>query len=107
MKVRISRDAKTDIRLASQWYEEQREGLGAEFIDSVDEGIKRIGDNPLAYRVVAGDNRRANLERFPYALFYKVHDDVVVVACLHAARNPRLAIERGAGVTEIRKPKGP
>jgi toxin ParE1/3/4 len=105
VRVILSRQAKLDVSKAVDWYEAQREGLGTEFIESVDECVGRIGANPLAYRVVSGDNRRANLERFPYALFYKVRDEVVVVACLHAKRSPSLAKERAAGVLEFRKPK--
>jgi plasmid stabilization system protein ParE len=105
MRVALTKGAKRDIADAADWYEAQREGLGAEFIESVDECVGRIGANPLAYRIVFADNRRANMDRFPFALFYKVRDDVVVVACLHGARAPHLARERAAGVIEMRKPK--
>jgi plasmid stabilization system protein ParE len=105
VKVSLTKAAKRDISDAAEYYEAQRDGLGAEFLESVDEGIGRIGKNPLAYRTVSGTNRRCNLERFPYSLFYKVVDEVVVVACLHGHRAPHLSKERGLGVIEIRKLK--
>ena len=98
MIVRVSPSAKRDISEAFVWYEEKREGLGVEFIERVDQAIERIGLNPLGYQAVSGDTRRVNIEQFPYSLFFKIKNDVVVVACLHAGRDPRLARERTAGV---------
>jgi plasmid stabilization system protein ParE len=54
------------------------------FIESVDQAVEKIGRNPLAYRKVKGQNRRVNLDRFPYALFYRVDGDAIVVACVGA-----------------------
>jgi plasmid stabilization system protein ParE len=102
--VTLTKAAKRDVKDAAAWYEAQREGFGAEFLESVDEGVSRIGANPLAYRAVSGNNRRCNLERFPYSLFYKVVDEVVVLACLHGHRAPHLSKERGLGVIEFRNP---
>jgi hypothetical protein len=41
MKVSFLRQAKIDIRLASEWYEAQREGLGAEFIGALTKALQR------------------------------------------------------------------
>jgi plasmid stabilization system protein ParE len=42
---------------------------------------------PLVHRGV----RRQLLRRFPYGLFYRlIEGQVVVVACFHARRNPRV-----------------
>ena len=105
MIVALTKAAKRDISDAAAWYEQQREGLGAEFIDSVDEGIGKIALNPLGYAVVSGENRRCVVDRFPYALWFKVRDNVVVVGCLHHRRALHLSKERGLGVIEFRKPK--
>ena len=98
MKLRLIKVAQRDIDKAAEFYERQREGLGSTFLDRVDEGLDRINLNPLGYRKIAGENRRCNLEQFPYALWFKVIDEVIVVGCLHAKRDPRLAKERGSGV---------
>lgn len=39
--------AKEDVRKAFDWYEEKREGLGLEFLESLEETIARFQDNPL------------------------------------------------------------
>ena len=86
--------AERDIAQASEWYESQREGLGAEFLDRVVEGSDRAQSSGL--RKVRDQNRRCNLGQFPFALWFKVVDEVVVVGCLHSSRNSILARERGA-----------
>lgn len=105
MLVRITPAAQSDVSKAHAHYEAARPGLGNEFVESVDQTIEKIGRNPLVYRKIMGENRRCNIERFPYALFFRVKDDVIVVACLHANRGPKLVKERGTGVIPIRPPK--
>jgi plasmid stabilization system protein ParE len=106
LNVRLTRTALNDIGAAADWYQAKRDGLGDEFLARVDEAIEKIGANPLSYRKVSCENRRCNVERFPYALFFKVENDAIVVACLHASRNPSLVKERAAGVLEMKpKPK--
>jgi hypothetical protein len=35
------------------------------------------------------DIRRARLRRFPYGIYFKIEgDDIFVIACFHAARDP-------------------
>jgi len=48
---------------------------------------------------VIDDVRRANIRRFPFALWFRVIEDgSVVIACLDSRRNPVLALERAKGV---------
>jgi plasmid stabilization system protein ParE len=52
--------------------------------------IDAIAEHPLRYPVVRRNTRRALLRRFPYAMYFRIYDDViVVVACMHGRRNPR------------------
>ena len=48
---------------------------------------------------------RCNLEQFPYALFFKVENEVIVVACLHSRRHPMLSKERSLGITPNKPPE--
>jgi hypothetical protein len=95
--------ARRDIETAAEWYENQREGLGLEFTDRVLEAIEAIERNPFGHAKVIGDARRALLKQFPYALWFKIENDAIVIACLHHKRDIRLARERAAGVIEIPK----
>ena len=76
---------------AKLWYDEQLNGLGAKFLAEVDATLRRIETNPMAFGFVRGKLRRALLFRFPFGVFYAITDlNIVVVAVLHAARDPSL-----------------
>ena len=52
--------------------------------------LERISRTPEMYRVVYHDIRRALTRRFPYAVYYRiVGNDVVVLGILHTHRDPR------------------
>jgi plasmid stabilization system protein ParE len=78
-----------EIEAAFDWYENERTGLGVEFPDELRATYNRIGDGPLKYRKLRGGIRRALLRRFPYAIYLAIDVEiVVVVAVLHASRDP-------------------
>jgi toxin ParE1/3/4 len=82
--------AESDIESAYRWYEEQRPGLGADFIRSVDVALASVQRDPELYQLVYRNARRVVLQSFPYSVFYIIQDDAVeVVACMHFRRNPR------------------
>jgi plasmid stabilization system protein ParE len=82
--------AAADIDDAFLWYEGQRAGLGHEFLAAAQALIDSIAEHPLRYPVIRRNTRRALLRRFPYAIYYRVYGDVIlVVACMHGRRDPR------------------
>ena len=81
--------ADLDVEAAFEWYENERPGLGLEFLDELRASYNRIADGPLKYQELRGGIRRALLRRFPYAVYFAIEGDiVVVVAVLHASRDP-------------------
>jgi plasmid stabilization system protein ParE len=82
--------AAADIDEAFVWYESQRRGLGHEFLAAANTLVDAIAENPLRYPVVRRSTRRALIRRFPYAMYFRIYEEhVVVVACMHGRRNPR------------------
>jgi plasmid stabilization system protein ParE len=82
--------AAGDIESGYRWYEQQRSGLGDEFLAGVRTTLDVIEADPAAYPVVHRDTRRALVRRFPYSIFYRlVAGRVVVVGCMHVRRSPR------------------
>ena len=76
--------AAADVEDAYRWYEDQRAGLGDEFLAAVSTVIESLVTYPERFPVVYRQTRRVNLRRFPYSLFYRIIDDqVIVVACMH------------------------
>jgi len=82
-------EATREVQEAFNWYEEKSEGLGLEFLRAADACIAGIKRNPLASPTIYQDIRRALLRRFPYALFYIIKEErIIVLACFHAKRDP-------------------
>jgi hypothetical protein len=71
-RVVVRRLAGGDIADAHCWYDEQRAGLGREFLDEIEATLKRIADGPLRFPVAIGDVRRALVvRRFPYSVYFR------------------------------------
>ena len=88
-QITVRPEAEREIQEAFDWYEEQSEGLGAEFLRAADACLSGVLRSPEAYQVVHGEIRRALLRRFPYALFYLVRENtIIVLACFHVKRSP-------------------
>lgn len=84
----IHAEATLDLRLAARWYEQQRRGLGAEFVLAVDDAITTIVAAPQRSAIFAGE-RRYILRRFPFSVIYRVVDErIQIVAVAHHSRRP-------------------
>ena len=81
-------EAEDEVLQAREWYEKRRWGLGHEFAQAVDDIISRIVDNPLMYQRAQSVTRRAVLSRFPYAVYYRITDDEIVVQAVHGRQHP-------------------
>ena len=57
--------ADLDVEAAFEWYENERSGLGVEFLDELRTSYNRIADGPLKYEELRSGIRRALLRRFP------------------------------------------
>jgi plasmid stabilization system protein ParE len=87
----VRAEAEADLAASKVWYDDQHEGLGARFIAEIDATFRRIEANPMAFSLVRGKLHRALMQRFPFGVFYVLTEThIVVVAVLHAARDPRL-----------------
>ena len=87
-------EAVAEALEARQWYEERRRGFGEEFGTAVDDAIARIAATPLAFPCVHGETRRAILRRFPYAIYFRILDDDIVILAVHGRQDPRRWQER-------------
>jgi toxin ParE1/3/4 len=88
-QVIVRPEAEHEIQEAFDWYEERSEGLGSEFLRAADACFSTVQRNPAAYPIVHEQVRRALLRKFPYALFYLLREDtIVVMACFHVKRSP-------------------
>lgn len=78
-----------EISSAYDWYEQQRPGLGREFLERLEAAFGKIAANPQQYGFADRDIREGLLKRFPNAVYFRVLDDRIrVLAVFHAARDP-------------------
>ena len=57
--IRFSEFASAELTEAVRWYETQRSGLGAEFLDAVNSTVARVETNPELGSALADDHSTA------------------------------------------------
>ena len=95
MRLEPHPEARAELRSAALWYDEQRPGLGDDFIAEVSATLDRIGAAPESYppwphtRAAGRLIRKATMQRFPYVIAFEKHEQhVIVLAVAHAKRRP-------------------
>ena len=61
------------------WYESQRQGLGYEFPESVDQFIAGLTSNPFTHSFYDEPVRQGAVNRFPYNVVYEIIGTAVVI----------------------------
>ena len=74
--VTIRRAAHNDLREASDWYDERRQGLGSAFLLAVADALLALEQTPLRQPIYYRDFRRIMTDRFPYKIFYRVEGEL-------------------------------
>jgi toxin ParE1/3/4 len=98
-RVVFSSPVEEDVASAARWYENQRRGLGAEFVDEVIRVWRELEMNPL---LAARKHPTKNLRwrypgRFPYRVIYELDEparEVLVLRVVHAARDDAIWLGR-------------
>jgi len=94
VNVRALPEADTEALDAALWYDEQRFGLGDDFLSERERAIERLEENPrgsprLEYYDGPHEIRRVLMRRFPYAVIYQCRpDELLIVAVAHLKRRP-------------------
>jgi plasmid stabilization system protein ParE len=97
MRLRIAfrQAARAELQRAVAWYEEQRCGLGNAFALEIGQILERVADSPLHYPVVSGDVLRAVARRFPFAIYFRLRgNELIVLAVFHGRRDPTVWQQR-------------
>ena len=77
-----------DIKVAYDWYEEQRVGLGEDFLLTLEASYAKIIRVPKAYQILYKTVRRKLARRFPYGIFFTIDNErVIVIAIMHTKRD--------------------
>lgn len=86
----IHSEAREELDSAIAYYEDQKVGLGLNFLSEVEEALGKIQQNPNlggSYKVFG--LRRYVIQRFPFLIFYAEFEKFIwVVAIAHGKRKP-------------------
>jgi len=83
------RAAHSDYRDAARWYEDRALGVGYRFVARIEQALLLISEAPRRAATLLADIRRMRIREFPFFIYYVVEDSrIVVLAVLHARRNP-------------------
>jgi len=102
LSLRVLPLAEREANLAACWYEDQRVGLGDDFLDEYVRVLRDIEQSPARFALLETietdvEIRRAILKRFPYGIVYQVLPaESLVLAVMHLSRKPDYWIRRMA-----------
>lgn len=89
------RQARSEYDEAGDWYEQERAGLGSEFLAEIERLLQRVASNSEQFPVLYRDVRKAVARRFPYCVYFRERNQhIVVLAVFHSARNPAVWRQR-------------
>ena len=86
----IEPETEAEIAESADWYEERNPVARTGFLSALDRALHLIRERPEQYQIVYRQTRRALLDGYPYALFYKVTESqIIIVSSFHTSRNPK------------------
>jgi hypothetical protein len=89
VRIEILDKAEGDLVNGFKFYEEQQPGLGAYFRENLSADIDSLQIHGGVHRVVYRNYHRALSKRFPFAIFYTVSGETVLVhAVVDCRRKP-------------------
>ena len=93
--LRLLPEVEEDVIAGYKWYEEKASGLGEEFLRIFYACAGEIPRNPLLYLKVYREFRRRLIMRFPYAIYFRIEgNEVIVFGFFHCARDPHAIIAK-------------
>jgi len=93
----IAESAQSELNAAFLWYEEQKEGLGLEFLSEIDRIIEKISMMPASFEIVYRHFRRVMTDVFPYHIYYEILgevSEVEILVVIHTSQNPKTPHKR-------------
>jgi toxin ParE1/3/4 len=95
VRIVLHPEARAELRAAGLWYEEQRPGLGGDFVGELSAVLERIAAAPHSFPLWPGVSatpepvRRAVMHRFPYVVAFEAHpNQILVLAIAHGKQQP-------------------
>jgi len=95
MQIEFHPDVVNDLEGSFNWYEDQLNGLGYQFLDELESGFTAIKNFPDTWANFQYGFKRYILNRFPFSIIYTVsNDQIFVIAIMHNSRKPGYWVDR-------------
>ncbi len=87
----VSAHTQRQLNAARDWYDEQRAGLGFDFLVAVGQEFEVIEAFPTRFAVQFDNVRIAIVDGFPYLILFCVGPrNIRVIGLFHTSRDPRV-----------------
>ncbi len=93
--IKLTEEAKEDIRQAAEWYNEQKNGLGDLFLHQLNESLISIQRNPGSFKKIYRQLRQTAIKKFPYVVLDKTDNNAILIYCVfYTSRDPKKKLKR-------------
>lgn len=83
-------DVAIEVKAAYEWYQNQAEGLGDDFLSELESAYQAIIEFPDTWPKFHQGFRRFLLSKFPFSVIYRSDGSLIfVVAIMHNSRKPK------------------
>ncbi len=87
-RIILKPETAKDIEHAYNWYEDQQNGLGDRFLETLKECYKKLEQYPFSFSEMAKSIRQLKLKTFPYVIVFEViQHEVVIYAVFHTSQH--------------------
>ncbi len=94
-KIIFHPDIGLEVKASYEWYQNQADGLGEDFLSELETAYQAISELPDTWPKFQLSFRRFLLSKFPFSVIYKFHNKTIyVVAVMHNSRKPGYWNER-------------
>lgn len=94
MKVKLTRAARDHLRGSYRFYEQQADGLGSYFLDSIMADIDSLQIHAGIHAIAFEHYHRKIGSRFPWSIYYRIQDNEIRVRAVLDDRSNRESIRR-------------
>ena len=87
----LRKEAQLDLDEIFIWYEEQKIGLGFDFLNEFQNTLLKVNRNPYHTSYIQADAKSAMIKRFPYEVIYRIDEpkmQIRILAVIHQHRDP-------------------
>ncbi|MDB5281173.1 MAG: hypothetical protein JWO06_248 [Bacteroidota bacterium] len=85
----INEEAYEDLQRAYDYYEDERTGLGEEFLEKIEDRLDYLKKYPLHFNKVEDDFRQTLIDKFPFVIVYEIQRrEIIVYSFFHCSQNP-------------------